>query len=458
MNASTPCSRRRFLRQSAAGLAVPLLLPGTARSSPASRNGKLQHACIGVGGMMGGNDLRAFLAHPDTEVVAICDVDADFLAAAKTLAPAARTYRDWREMIAVEGARIDSVSITVPDHMHAPIAMAAMRAGKHVYCQKPMCHDVGEARALTLMAARAGVVTQLGTQHASGIGDRSAVEWLREGRIGKIRHVVLAANRPGIEEYRFVKPTLQPQPPPPHLDWDLWLGTAPHRDFAPNAYHPAKWRSWIDFGTGWSGDIGCHLFDAVWKALEPGPPLSVEARMDESWRDPAVRAAGNWPLSNHITWQFAATPFTDPAGLQVEWYDGDFFPPEEIRAIHPGNYPAECAMFLGSEGSLLLPHGSGPILYPRETFADLKRPALEPRNHYHHFADACLGKAETACPFARSGPMTEAILLGTIAVRNPEKRLLWDAAELRIPNDTQANDLIHRRYREGWHSDGLGRA
>lgn len=450
-----PTHRRHFLKTTGLGLAAPWLFPSTTRANPPLKNGRLQHACIGVGGMMGGGDLRSFLSHKDTDVVAICDVDKRFLDAVKKLAPNARAYTDWREMLAKEGDRIDSVNATVPDHMHAAIAMSAMRAGKHVYCQKPMCHDVAEVRALTEMSVKSGLVTQLGTQHASGIGDRTAVQWLREGMIGKIKHVYLCSNRPGIEAYRFGDPPLKPGPVPDYLDWDKWLGTAPVREYAPDFYHPSTWRSWCDFGTGWSGDIGCHIFDAAWRGLGLTAPLSVSAKVQESWKDSKARKIGNWPLSNHITWRFPGNDLTDGRELSVEWFDGDFYPPQDIREIHQGNYPAESAMFVGTEGSLLLPHGSGPLLYPREKFKDTPRPKLEPRNHYHHFIDACLGRVKNESHFAQTGPMTEAILLGTVAIRVPDTQLDWNAATMKFPSHPEAETFLKRTYRDGWKVEGL---
>ncbi len=405
---------------------------------------------------MGGGDLGSFLSHPGVEVVALCDVDAGSLEQAKKRVPGARVYRDWREMLATEGGRVDSLNITVPDHMHAAIAMTALRAGKHVYCQKPLCHDVAEARALADAARASGRVTQLGTQHASGLGDRMAVELLRSGAIGKIKRVCLSANRPGAEQYRLTGPRPPGQAVPPGLDWDLWLGTAPARDFAPEVYHPVKWRTWQDFGTGWSGDIGCHIFSALWKALDLSAPESVRARVPQDWKESPQRRADLWPQSNHISWTFPGNERTAEEELVVEWFDGAFFPPEEIRSIHPGNYPGEAAMFLGTEGALLLPHTSGPILYPREKFAGLKRPQPEPRNHYHHFADACLGKAETESDFRFAGPMTEAVLLGTVALRTPDIELAWDAAAMRFPQHPAADALLRRTYREGWRVGGLG--
>ncbi len=448
--------RRTFLRTAAAGLAVPLLAPGLGRAATTAKNGKLQHACIGVGGMMGKGDLSNFLAHAGTEVVAICDVDTNHLAAAKQLAPQARTYSDWRELIAKEGDRIDSINAAVPDHMHASIAMTALNAGKHVYCQKPLCHDVAEVRALTEAAVRSGLVTQLGTQHASGIGDRTAVHYLRSGVIGKIKHVYLCSNRPGAEQYRLTGPRPAAQEAPATLDWDKWLGTAPVRGFSPNVYHPVNWRSWLDFGTGWSGDIGCHIFDSAWRALGLKAPKSVIAKVQESWKNSPERRADTWPQANHITWVFPGNAMTTGDELVVEWFDGDMFPPEEIRKIHEGaNYPGEAAMFIGTEGSLLLPHTSGPLLYPRDKYKALARPKLEGLNHYHVFADACLGKTKTESNFGQSGPMTEAILLGTVAIRMPDTLLEWDAVGMKIPNHPDAERFLRRTYREGWAVKGL---
>ena len=449
-------NRRKFLQTTGAGLAVPIIAPGLCGAAPVSKNGKLQHACIGVGGM-GGHDLTNFLQHAGTEVVAICDVDASHLEAAKKVAPNARAYSDWRELIEKEGGRIDSVNIAVPDHMHAAIALTAMRAGKHVYCQKPMCHDVAEVRALTEAAAATGLVTQLGTQHASGIGDRTAVQFLRDGVIGKIKHVYLCSNRPGAEMYRLEGPRPQGQAAPAGLDWDKWIGTAPVRPYAPEIYHPMKWRSWLDFGTGWSGDIGCHIFDAPWRALGLKAPKSVVAEVQKSWETTPARRGDTWPQGDHITWVFPGNEMTAGPELTVEWFDGEFYPPEEIRKIHMGEvYPAESAMFIGTEGSLLLPHTSGPILYPREKFATIARPKLEGRNHYHHFADACLGRVKNESHFAQTGPMTEAILLGTIAIRTPGVLLEWDAPAMRFPNHPEAERFLRRTYRDGWSVKGLG--
>ncbi len=442
-------NRRDFLGATAISLAAPLL---SRPARAASVNGRLQHASIGVGGM-GAVDLENLRTHPRVEIVAICDVDETHLDAAASKVPGARKYRDWREMLEREADRIDSVSVTIPDHNHFAAAHAAIRRGKHVYCQKPMCHDVSEVRTLTRAAEAAKLVTQLGTQLASGAGDRTTVQWLREGIVGKVQHVYLSANRPGaVENYRPLGPRpANGETPPPTLDWDLWIGTAPLRPFVPGVYHPVKWRGWQDFGTGWSGDIGCHIFDAVWKGLKLGPPKSVTAHVQESWLNSSARRGDTWPQANHITWVFPGNDLTEGPELTVEWFDGEFWAPEEIRQLYSvADFPSESAMIIGTKGALLNPLGRSPLLLPEERFADAVRPRFGDRNHYHHWADACLGGPMCESHFSQAGPMTEAILLGTIAVRVPESRLEWDPDTLSIANDTTANTYLRRIYREGW--------
>lgn len=224
---SSQDSRREFLVKAAtAALTAPLLLTTSAQAS--GRAARLRHACIGVGGM-GWGDLNQFKKHPAVDIVALCDVDENNLKRAAELVPGARTYTDWREMFRVEGNAFDSVNVSVPDHNHFPIAYQAIRLKKHVYCQKPMCHDVAEVRELTKAAVKAGVTTQLGTQVASGLGDRTAVQWIRQGIIGKVKHAYLCSNRLGaVARYRLVGPRpAQGQEAPAHLHWEQWIGTAP---------------------------------------------------------------------------------------------------------------------------------------------------------------------------------------------------------------------------------------
>jgi predicted dehydrogenase len=448
-------SRRKFIQTAAtAAIAAPLILESCAQKSKT----KLRHASIGVGGMMGLNDLQNFVSHPDVEIVAICDVDSDFLKKASELVPNAKTYSDWRELLKKEADNIDSVNVTVPDHNHFAISYHAIELGKHVYCQKPMCHDVAEVRLLTEASKKYGVKTQLGTQHASSANDRRAVQLIKEGAIGKIKHVYLCSNRPGaVENYRPMGPRpVEGEEPPATLNWDVWTGTAPMRQYVPKIYHPSLWRGWLDYGTGWSGDIGCHIFDAVWKGLSLTPPKTVIAEVQKSWQESPERRADNWPQGNHITWMFPGNELTESDELPLEWFDGEFYPPQEVQDLFHGDvYPPESAMLVGTEGALLVAHGNDLVLLPQSKYKDHKIPNFKDRNHYHHFVDACLGGENTESHFAQSGPMTEAILLGTIAIRVPDELLEWDAANLKITNNDQANSYIRRTYREGWQIAGF---
>jgi predicted dehydrogenase len=449
-------SRRKFLQKAAtAAIAAPIILRCSSKGT--SRDSILNHACIGVGGM-GWSDLQKFKEHPNVQITAICDVDAEFLKKASEALPDARTYTDWRDLLKKERDKIDSVNVTVPDHNHFPIAWQAIRERKHVYCQKPMCHDVAEVRELTEASVRYGVITQLGTQIASRQGDRTAVQLIKDGAIGKVKHAYLCSNRPGaVENYRLKGPRpSQGQEAPAQLNWDLWIGTAPMRPYAPEIYHPVKWRAWQDFGTGWSGDIGCHIFDAVWKGLGLKPPISVIAEVQKSWQDSPERKSDNWPQGDHITWMFPGNDKTDADVLPLEWFDGEFYPPQDVRDLYTGQeYPAESAMLIGTEGALLIPHDGMPVLLPESKFANYRVTEFEAGNHYHNFVVACLGGPKTESHFAQTGPMTEAILLGTVAIRVPDKLIEWDAVNMKFTNYPEANKYLRRNYRKGWKVAGF---
>ena len=454
-------NRRAFLF--GAGALAGLGLPETFAAAPVpSRRGfqpgdRIRHACIGVGGM-GYHDFQQFKGHPNLDIVAVCDVDSNHLAKAGDEVPGAKRYADWRELLDKEGDNIDSVNIAVPDHSHAVIALAAMAKGKHVYCQKPLCHDVAECRAVALAAQKYGVVTQLGTQMAATGGDRLGVSYLRSGIIGEVRKVYLCSNRTGAEFYRLKGPRPAPNgtKPPANLAWNLWLGTAPEREYAPDIYHTMKWRSWQDFGTGWSGDIGCHIFDPVWKGLDLGAaaPKTVRAEVQASWKADPARFADTWPQSNHITWEFDGIPATGGKPFTMEWFDGEFYPHEDgqalVKAAGFEKYPEECALVFGSEGAVLIHHCGLAYLLPKDKFAMIKRPRLGQQNHYHNFVNACLGGAPCESYFQRTGPMAETIILGTVAIRRPDVTLKWNASALAFDGDEAATRLLRRTYRQGW--------
>lgn len=443
-------NRRRFLRNTTAGLSLPLFFPGLSRAD--TPNKKLNHAAVGTDGQ-GWSDLSNIASHSMVNVTALCDVDTARLAKAAQAFPDARKYQDWREMLETEGDRIDSVSVAVPDHMHAPISIAAMRRGKHVYCEKPLTHEVFEARQMRLVAEKAGVVTQMGNQIQSAIEYRSAVILLQEGVIGKIRE---------IHAWSGAKFPQRPRPAgsdpvPETLDWDQWLGVAPARPFKADTYHPFNWRGWMDFGGGVIGDFGCHILDTPFKAIGLTAPTSVRATVPDDWAgDPRLNTE-HWPDWEMFEYEFPGTRYTTGDTLKVVWYDGGKQPPLELVPFEnpERKLPGGGSLFIGEGGTLLLPHVGGPQLVPYSRNKNLSRPKLEGRSHYHSFVDACLGKENTTSNFGFAGPLTEAVLLGNIANRFPGKRLTWDSGPLRVTNLEDANRLVRRKYRSGWEMDAV---
>ena len=435
-------NRRSFLKASTA-VAAPWVVPSTVFSNPPSD--RLVHACIGVDGM-GWSDLSSLASHRKIQIVAICDVDLARLGRATERLPQARRYQDWRELLATEGDRIDSVNVTVPDHMHAPISLAALQAGKHVYCQKPLAHAVGEARAMRDTAHQHGVVTQMGNQIQSASVYRTAVRMIQDGMIGRV------------EEIHAWTGAVFPQrgrpegsdPIPVTLDWDKWLGSAKPRPYKKGIYHPFNWRGWIDFGGGAIGDFGCHILDTPFKALELTAPTSIRAEVPLDWADNRAWNQENWPVWEIIHYEFPATRYTTGGSLPVTWYDGEKRPPRELFKFDDPErkLPGGGALFVGEQGRLLLPHVGPPEITAGEA-KGAPRPDVDGFDHYHAFVDACLGNGSTESHFGFAGPLAEATLLGTIAVRLPGQKLTWQATSMQLDN-AAAQAMVHPVARTGW--------
>lgn len=439
-------NRRTFIKQvSAAGIAVPFILPRLSLASPPS--GKLQHAAIGVGGQ-GAYDLDCIVSSGKVNVYALCDIDESTLLKAAQKFPGARLYRDWREMLDHEAENIDSVNVSTPDHMHAPAAMTAIRKGKHVFCEKPLTHEVYEARQLTLAARKHGVATQMGIQIHSHEFYRTAVHWLKEGAIGKVKewHSWCAAVYTTADKKR----PEGSDPVPAHVDWNLWLGVAPERPYKAEIYHPFRWRCWRDFGGGGTGDFGCHIFDPVFTALEIGAPLNITCEA-ECVSDEVYPA---WTIAKY---EFPGTAMTAGNTIHATWMDGEKRPSPELSPHLPQGHelPPSGSMIIGEEGTLIIPHVGPPHLYPEEKFQNYPKPELEPKDHYHEFVEAALGNGVAGANFDFSGPLAEAVLLANVANRFTGKTLEWKAAKLKFANSREATDLLRRRYRKGWNVNGL---
>ena len=439
MNLNPLPSRRQFLRGTAALATSAIWLPSMVRAAPLE--GRLRLASIGVGGM-GSADLGQFLGHPNVDVVALCDIDAGRLAGAVKRAPGATPFVDWREMLEKMGDKIGAVNVATPDHTHAPASMASIQMGKHVYCQKPLTHNVHEARQLRLAAAEHKVVTQMGIQIHSAGAYRTAVKIVRDGTLGKIKEVHSWSNKSW--GYEGDKPVASEVPE--GVDWDKWIGTAPMRPYAKGHYHPGNWRRWCDFGCGTMGDMGIHILDPVASAIGLGLPTSI---ISASKLSPPKESHA---ISNQVEYTFAGTEYVVP-GFKLTWYDGGMSPDKTDWPIE--ELPGQGSMFVGEKGFMLLPHIADPVLLPTADFKDYEIPTQAGANHYHLWVDACLGEGKTTAGFDYAGPLTEVLLLGVIANRFPTQRLDFDADKLAITNLPEADRMLRREYREGWTVPGL---
>ena len=450
-------ARRTFLKSvAAAGAGWPLIGPGPSRA--ASPNDKLRHACIGVGGM-GAHDLDRISSSPNVQITALCDVDLNRLEGAARRVPGARRYQDWRELLDKEHDKIDSVNVSTPDHMHAAITLTVLRMGKHVYCQKPLTHDVYESRQIALATKRAGVVTQMGHQHTSSIADRMTVSLIRNGAIGKVKRVYMWSNKPkGNLRSERCRPD-RSDPVPKTLDWDTWIGIASFRPYVKSIYHPSLWRGWQDFGTGWLGDMGCHIYDSPYRSLGLTAPTSIQAEVDPKWAADPTGRPETWPTWEVVDYIFPGTQLTAADTIRLTWSDGGHYPPDDVRK-HMDNrpFPQQGTLYLGEEAALLLPHpcDGQPQLFPGDQFRNYQRPKTEPRDHYLDWVKACIagGPAHSSLDYA--GRLTECVLLGTVALRCPGQKLAWDAANMKIANVPEANQYVRRSYRKGWEVSGLG--
>lgn len=424
---------------------VPAHVLGGPRHQPPSE--KLNIAGIGVGGMGGVN-----LANMDSQnIVAICDVDPGY--AEKTIAkhPNARVWTDFREMLEKQ-KDIDAVLIATPDHSHAVIALAALQAGKHVYCQKPLTHDIFEARTLAKASSSfPKLTTQMGIQGHSGDGTKLIREWIESGALGEVREVdawcvdsYYPWGHAGWSPKSPERPTETP-PLPGKLNWDLWVGPAPMRPYHPS-YHPVCWRAWWDFGSSWMADRGAHTFDPIVWALDLGAPTAVEATT-------LGQTSEAHCIAGVVTFYFAARGALPP--VKLTWYEGMRAPrPPELEAGRKQGDDEGGALFRGTKGTLMCgTYGNSPRLIPEARMQEFKRPAptLErvPDSHELDWVRACKAGKPAGAPFAYGALVTEICHLGNIAKR-VDGRIDWDAEKGEITNRPDANRYVRREYREGW--------
>jgi predicted dehydrogenase len=444
----TYISRRNFIAGAASAVAAGALtiIPSCASVSSVRKppSEKLNIAAVGIGGQ-GKENLRKCEGE---NIVALCDVDWNFAGPVFQTYPNAEKYNDYRKMLEKQ-KDIDAVIVATPDHTHAVIAMAAIKMGKHVYVQKPLTWSIDEARKLTEAARQAKVATQMGNQGHSGEEIRVLCEMIGSGVIGNVREVHAWTDRPAWPQ-GIGRPTDTP-PVPANLDWDNWIGPAPTRAYNP-CYHPFVWRGWLDFGTGSLGDMGCHIMDHAFWALKLGHPISVEAynsaRCVKNWEK--VENKETYPDASIVRYEFPARGDMPP--VKMTWFDGGLKPPRPAEMEKERNLGTNGVIFIGDKGAI-----AEGRLVPESKMKDYQKPPQTiPRvkegadGHEQNWIDACKGGPAASSNFDYAGPLTEVVLLGSVAVRMGGKLLEWDGPNMKVTNVPEANELVSRKYRAGW--------
>ncbi|RZK20664.1 MAG: Gfo/Idh/MocA family oxidoreductase [Pedobacter sp.] len=471
-------NRRDFIKTSAIAAAAFMIVPRHVLGGPGylAPSDRLIIAGIGVGGK-GQSDIAMFAKSGKADIAYLCDVDDRRAATSVKNFPKAKYYKDYREMLDKEHKNFDAVSISTPDHNHAIQALAAMQLGKHVYVQKPLTHDIYEARILTAAAKKYKVVTQMGNQGASNDGPRQMKEWYEAGLIGDVHTVYAWTDRP-------VWPQGIPWPAkkseiPKELDWNLWLGTAPEKDFVDKLV-PFNWRGWWDYGTGALGDMGCHLIEAPFSVLNLKYAKEVEASVGSVYVDEFKRGyfPESCPPSSHVTLKFPKTDKTK-GDVTLHWMDGGIQPerPVELEANETFGDGGNGTLFIGTKGKMMSEtYSANPKLLPLSRNKDIKVKEKYARvkdganGHYAQWIDAAIagyGKQEVSSPFEIAGPLTEALLMANLAIRSFDikknvngkntypgryMKMLWDNENMKISNFDEANQFVKREYRSGWNN------
>ncbi len=436
-------TRREFIGKSAVAAATVMIVPrhvlgGNGYVAPSD---KLNIAAIGVGGK-GWSDIEEVNSE---NIYGLCDVDSEKLGKAAKKYKKAKTYKDFRVMLEENKSSIDAVTISTPDHVHAPAAMMAMNLGMHVFCQKPLTHTVKEARLLAETAKKTGVVTQMGNQGHAGEGGRLINEWIWDGAIGEVREVHAWTNRP-IWDQGIARPK-ETMAIPNSLDWHLWLGPAKFRSYH-KLYHPFGWRGWWDFGTGALGDMGAHILDHPYWALKLTAPTSVHATSTPFNMD-------SFPMASIVRYEFPAREGMPP--VKVIWYDGGLQPPRP-EELEPGRKFGSDGgvLFVGDKGKLMCgTYGRGPRIIPETKMREYKRPEKTIRRSpgiHQEWVEAIKGGPATTSHFEYAGALTEMMLLANIALRMQDKnnKLEWDSANLKFTNVDDANEFIDKDYHGGF--------
>ena len=437
-------NRRQIIKAAAGSASIATLAPSMVLGAQRKTAKNFRIAAIGFGGR-GKADLKGMISHPNFELTAACDVDQSLHQIVDPMGTDIKKFQDYRLLFKDSANDFDAVVIATPDHMHAPIALMAMEHDKHVYLQKPLAHDIAECRLLAEQAAKKpNLKTQMGIQIHAHPAYRTAVSWIQNGLIGTVKDVHSWSGKGWGGEMKGKSPT----PPPAHLDWDLYCGVSEKLPYVEGWYHRSNWRKWLAFGTGTQGDMGCHIIDPVFNALELKEPTQCTSLGPGPFKN-------NFALLSHVVYKFRGTPYTTDE-LNLTWYNGSLRP-SKVEGI-PANVklPSQGSVFIGTKGSLILPHIGNPQVYQVDgTPMSKLPPTVESGNHFHQWIDAAQGKIEsTGAPFEYAGPLTEAVLMGTVINRWPQETFDWDAATCKFTGNSksvkEANALLAPAYRTGW--------
>jgi len=442
-------NRRQFLRAATATVALFQIAPVRAALSA---NEKVNIAGIGIGSQ-GGADVDA-VAGEGHNIVALCDVDANYAAKKFAQYPKARQFKDYREMLDQMGREIDGVVIGTPDHTHAVIAMEAMRRGKHVYCEKPLAHTIGEVRALMAAARDSKVVTQLGNQGHSSGSIRRLCEWVWADAIGPVHtvHAACDAFKNVYCQLRNLDKLDKTYEVPKGLDYDRWIGPVPFRPYTPFWVH-WNWRGWMPFGTGTIGDWFCHVVDPTFWALDLEAPATVQAEVTDY--DP-VKHGLTYPPGSRITFEFPAKGKRGP--VKLVWHDGNTTIPKPEGFAADDKVPGTGAILFGGKGMILHgSHGAGgcriipePLMVANSGKNAPQEKLPRVKSHAWDWIEAIRSGRAAGSHFGYGGPLTQAALIGAIAIRFPGQKLAWDNQAGRFTNLEAANAWVNPPYREGW--------
>ncbi|WP_019671283.1 Gfo/Idh/MocA family protein [Eudoraea adriatica] len=428
-------------------------------------------SAFGVGGR-GASVMRGLDMTKKVKYVSLCDVDDRRAASSYKKYPKVKRYKDFRKVFDNHLNDMDAIMVASPDHTHAAIALPFMREKKHAYVEKPLTHNIAEARLMTQVASENGIVTQMGNQGASSNGSREAKEWIQSGVIGKIERVDCWTNRPVWPQ--GVPVPAETNPIPEGLDWDLWLGPAAMRDYN-DSYLPFKWRGWWDFGTGALGDMGCHIMETPFGVLDLGYPTEAEASCTTNWIGDFIEAdySKSCPASSVVRLKFNTK---EHGKIDLNWHDGGIMPdlPDDLKDGEKIGDNGGGSIFYGTTGILICDtYSRNARLLPSERMLDIKPPEPyldripgDTGGHQSNWVEACINGIKTSSGFERSGPLTEAVLMGNLAIKSFQykkpnangrgfvypgrRKILWDGENMRVTNYEKANEWVQGTYRKGW--------